>query len=184
VTQTDYTGVISAIKLQVSGYLLNGTEIINVEDYNSIAYINNMTAASSWPASLNPLDVAPCWSQSWPVAVAIASGNYTSSNIKSANFLYMVDPQTTYSCSQTLNFGNAAGYLFRPNSDTAAAYNCQSSYCPTQAVDIDQGLSGWWNQQGYFTDWTPGPYTIFVMDEWGHTALAYFTVPAGCPMNC
>ncbi len=103
---------------------------VTVADLNTLAYTNNVTAADNWLIALSEQNVQPCWMDSWPVGLAVASGHYTSSNITAAKLLDLVNPGVTYSCSLTFTSGYPAGYLFQPNSVTASAYRCQLSLLP------------------------------------------------------
>jgi hypothetical protein len=68
-------------------------------------------------------------------------------------------------------------------SDTATGYGCWANYqCVTEVASTGVGQSFWpavtgyWNQGGTFTSFPKGTYTVLAEDEWGHSALAYFTI--------
>jgi hypothetical protein len=172
----------SANNLQLQLYLNSSSSAtgyavsVNVDDYNILTSTNNLMANDKWLVALSGLDVQPCWMDSWPVGLAIASGHYTSSNITAAKFLNLVNPAATYSCPLYITFGYAAGYLFLPMSDVATGYGCQENFCPQEVVITGVNVTGYWNQGGSFTSFPRGTYTVLGEDEWGNSALAYFTV--------
>ena len=145
-----------------------------VDEYNTLASTDNMTTADSWPLALNGLNGPPCWPGNYPVGVAIAEGHYTSSNITAAKFLDLVNPTASYGCPA--EFAHIEGYLFQPMSDTAVIYGfCGTDQCLTEKVSVGVTAGGYWSQ-GVFTDFPRGVYTVVAEDEWGSSALAYFTV--------
>ncbi|MGA2666105.1 MAG: hypothetical protein ABSF83_14285 [Nitrososphaerales archaeon] len=150
---------------------------IAVEDYNALPFQNNFTASDSWQIGLGTTDGQPCWTDTWPVGLAVAAGHYTASNVSSARLLSLVDPEGQHDCPPYLGtFGAAAGYSFEPSSDAAFAYGCSTSNCPVEIVTSGVAVAGYWSSGGTFTTFPRGTYTVLGEDEWGRSALAYFTV--------
>jgi len=120
---------------------------------------------------------APCWSDSFTVGLAIAEGHYAPSNVTAAKFLNLVDPGATYNCPLYLGYGNPAGYIFQPLSDTAMEYGCNgTSPCLAASASTEVAVAGYWNQGGSFTNFQRGTYTVVAEDQWGNLVLVYFTV--------
>ena len=157
-----------------SGVTVNAT----VDDYNTLASTNNVTVANEWVVALSGMNGLPCWQNSYPVGIAIARGYYTASNVTSANFLDLVNPNATFACPGYFSaFGDVAGYVFQPMSDMAASYGCVAVRpCLTQEVSTGVTVTGYWGQSGTFTYFPRGTYTVLAEDEWGNLAIAYFTV--------
>jgi hypothetical protein len=92
----------SANDLQLQLYLNSSSSAsgfavsVTVDDYNTLASTNNVTAASDWLVALGYLDGAPCWVNGFTVGFAIAEGHYTPSNVTEAKFLDLVNPGVTY----------------------------------------------------------------------------------------
>jgi hypothetical protein len=165
------------LSLNTSSSSANGITVsVSVDDYNSLASINNLTAADAWPLALSGLNGPPCWPGNYPVGLAIAEGYYTSSNVTAAKFLDLVNPQAMYGCPA--EFAPIVGYLFQPTNDTAAIYGfCGANQCLTEKVSVGVTADGYWSQGGALTSFPRGVYTVAAEDEWGHLVLAYFTVP-------
>jgi len=167
------------LEVSVNASSMSGGRAIGiaVEDFNILPFQNNFTASRSWQVGLGAADGAPCWTDSWPVGLAVAAGHYTSSNVSAASHLTLVDPKGQYDCPAYLaTFGAAAGYSFEPSSDAAFAYGCGASSCPTEVVASSVAVAGYWSSGGTFTTFPSGVYTVIGEDEWGRSALAYFTV--------
>jgi hypothetical protein len=153
-----------------------------VDEYNPLGSTVNVTAMNKWVVPLNYYNGAPCWVDGFTVGFGIVEGYYTSSNATAAKFLDLVNPATTYNCPQYLGYGNAQGFLFQPNSDTAASYGCGESRCFTGQASTGVTahswgpVAGYWNQGGAFTGFPRGVYTVLAEDEWGNSVLAYFTI--------
>ncbi len=157
----------------------SGFEVsVNVDDYNTLASANNVTAANDWLAPLSYLDGAPCGDDTpGPVVgFAVAQGHYTSSNVTTAEFLDLVNPKATYNCPLYLGYASPAGFLFVPMSEAADSYGCNQQMCMSGGASTGLTASGYWNQGGAFTSFPRGTYTVLGEDEWGDSALAYFTV--------
>jgi hypothetical protein len=178
----------SANNLQLQLYLNSSSSAsgfavsVTVDDYNTLASTNNVTAANDWLVALSYLDGAPCWVNGFTVGFAIAQGHYTSSNVTAAKFLDLVNPGTTISCPLYLGYGNPTGFLFLPMSDTADSYGCNQQRCMSGGASTGLTTSSWgaatgyWDQGGAFMSFPRGTYTVLGEDEWGNSALAYFTV--------
>jgi hypothetical protein len=153
-----------------------------VDEYNPRASTNNVTAANDWFAPLNYLDGAICGDDGPTVGFAIAQGYYTSSNATTAEFLDLVNPNATYNCPLYLGYAGATGFLFQPMSDMAASYGCNpgTSECLSGSASTEAygpgAVTGYWNQGGAYVSFPRGTYTVLAEDEWGNSALAYFTV--------
>jgi hypothetical protein len=146
-----------------------------VDEYNTLAYTNNVTVANQWPLALNGLNGPPCWPGNYPVGLAIAEGYYTSSNITASKFLDLTNPGATYACPA--EFASIAGYLFQPTNDTAAIYGSYGTGpYPTEKISVEVMGGGYWSQNGVLTTFPRGVYTVVAEDEWGNLALAYFTI--------
>jgi hypothetical protein len=170
------------LQLQVylnSSSLASGSAVgVTVGDYNTLASANNVTAANDWLVALNYLDGAPCGDGLSVVGFAVAGGHYTPSNVTAANFLDLVNPKATFNCPVYLGYGSPTGFLFVPMSEAADSYGCigVSPACPTGGASTGLTFSGYWDQEGAFTSLPRGTYTVLGEDEWGNSALAYFTV--------
>jgi hypothetical protein len=187
-TVTSVTDTENSLQLQLylnaSSSPATGVSVgVFVDEYNPLASTNNVTAASHWMAALNGDNGAPCWIDSFTVGFAIAQGYYTSSNVTAAKLLDLVNPGATYNCPLYLGYANPTGFLFKPMSDTAASYGCiGESPCPTGSASSGLTSSSWgavtgyWTMGGAFTSFPRGVYTVLAEDEWGNSALAYFTV--------
>jgi hypothetical protein len=157
---------------------------VTVDDHNALASTNNVTAANDWLVPLNYIDGAPCGDNDAVVGFAVAEGHDTLSNVTAATLLPLVNPKASYNCPAYLGYGNPKGFLFQPMSDTAASYGCVgvSPICPTGSAFT--GLTslswapatGFYDLGGAFTSFPHGTYTVLAEDEWGDSALAYFTV--------
>jgi len=178
----------SANNLQLQLYL-NSSSLasgfavsVTVDDYNTLASTNNVTAANDWLVALNGLDGAPCGDDGAVIGFAIAQGHYTPSNVTAAKFLNLVNPGVTYSCTLYLGYANPTGFLFLPMSDTADSYGCNQQSCMSGGASTGRTSSSWgpvtgyWDQGGVFMSFPRGTYTVLGEDEWGNAALAYFTV--------
>jgi len=183
-TRATVTDSIDNMELRLSLNTSSSSSEVNmsifVDEYNPRASTNNVTAANDWFAPLNYLDGAPCGDDGPTVGFAIAQGYYNSSNATAAKFLDLVNPGVTYNCPLYLGYGNPTGFIFQPMSDMAASYGCNQQRCMSGSVST--GTSGWgavtgyWNQGGAFVSFPRGTYTVLGEDEWGNSALAYFTV--------
>jgi hypothetical protein len=179
-TTTAVTDSTNNLQLQLSmnasssstiGVTVSGT----VDEYNTLASQNNLTATNEWLVALNGGNGAPCWMENDPVGLAIASGHYSASNVTSAKFLDLVNPTATYACPAGLS--GIHSYLFQPLNDTAAIYgSCSPNPCFTEMVSSGITVTGYWNQGGTFSNFPKGVYTVVAADEWGNSALTYFTV--------
>ncbi len=153
---------------------------VAVDDYNTLASANNVTAANDWLVPLSHLDGAPCGDDTpGPlVGFAVTEGHYTPSNVTAAKFLDLVNPAATFNCPLYLGYGSPTGYLFVPMSEGADSYGCigVSPTCPTGGASTGLRFSGYWNQGGAFVSFPRGTYTVLGEDEWGDSALTYFTV--------
>jgi hypothetical protein len=157
---------------------------VAVNEYDPLASAVDAAAADGWAVPLGVLNGAPCWTDDWPVGFAIASGYYTASNVTAAKLLDLVDPSVTYSCPPYLGvFSSASSYLFQPGSDTATGNGCWANYtCVTEAVSAGVGpsfwpaVTGYWSQEGTFTSFPRGTYTVLAEDEWGNVQIAHFSV--------
>jgi hypothetical protein len=171
------------LSLNASSSSATGVSIsVLVDEYNPLATMNNVTAANEWVVALNGLNGAPCGGEEngWPVGFGVASGRYTSSNITDAKLLDLVNPTAFYNCPPYMGaFNGATAITFEPLSDTAAGTGC-SNYCPAETVTAGTSLwgdvTGYWSQGGAFTNFPRGTYTVLAEDEWGNSAIAYFTV--------
>lgn len=155
---------------------------VTVDDYNTLASANNVTAANDWLVALNGLEGAPCGDDTpGPlVGFGVAEGHYTSSNLTAAKFLDLVNPKATYNCPLYLGYADPTGFLFVPMSEAADSYGCNPSVmsmCMSGGASTGLTFSGYWGQGGAFVGFPRGTYTVLGEDEWGDSALAYFTVP-------
>ncbi len=149
---------------------------VTVDDYNTLATTNNVTAANDWSVALGYLEGAICGDDGAIVGVAIAEGHYTSSNVTAAKFLDLVNPGVTYSCPLYLGYGNPRGFLFLPMSEFADSYGCNQQMCMSGGASTGVAVTGYWDQGGAFMSFPRGTYTALGEDEWGNSALAYFIV--------
>ncbi len=174
----------SANDLQLQLYLNSSSSAsgfavsVTADDYNTLDTTNNVTAAIDWLVALGYLDGAPCGDDTPgpTIGFAIAEGHYTSSNITATKFLDLVNPGVTYNCPLYLGYGNAAGFLFLPMSDSADSYGCDQQQCMSGSASTGVTVTGYWNQGGAFMSFPRGTYTVLGEDEWGNSALAYFTI--------
>jgi len=152
---------------------------VSVDDYNTLASANNVTAANDWLVSLNGLDGAPCGDDGAIVGFAVAQGHYTPSNVTAAQFLDLVNPKATYNCPLYLGYADPTGFLFVPMSEAADSYGCNPhvmSMCMTGGASTGLTFSGYWDRGGVYVSFPRGTYTVLGEDAWGDSALAYFTV--------
>ncbi len=149
---------------------------VTVDERSTLATTNNLTAANEWPLTLNGLNGPPCWPGNYPVGLAIAEGHYASSNMTLAKFLDLVNPGATFGCPAGLS--DIARYVFQPMNDSAMVYgSCGTGPCLTEKVSVEVTAGGYWSQNGGgFTSFPKGTYTVLAEDEWGTSAIAYFTV--------
>ena len=180
-TPTAFTNAADNLQLQL--YLNSSSATgfavsISVDEYNTLAVMNNVTVANEWVAALNGGDGAPCGDDGPPIGFAIADGDYTSSNVTSASFLDLVNPGATYSCPLYLGYGSPAGFVFFPMTDVATSYGCDREVCMSGSMSTASwgAVTGYWNEGGVFTSFPRGTYTVLAEDEWGNSVLAYFTV--------
>jgi hypothetical protein len=169
-------GLVLRLSLNASSSSSSGVSLTAAaDDFNGLPSANNVTAVNNWSLSLTGLNGPPCWFPGYPVGLAIAEGYYSVSNISSAKFVDLVNPTATYACGPGLSRIDA--YFFRPLSDIAAIYgSCSPNPCMTEKISSQVTANGYWNQDGTFTDFPRGAYTIVAADEWGLLAAAYFTV--------
>jgi len=149
---------------------------VTVDDYNTLASANNVTAANDWPVALNGLDGAICGDDGAIVGLAVAQGHYTPSNVTAAKFLDLVNPGATYNCPLYLGYANPTGFRFLPVSDMAYSYGCDQQLCMSGGASTGLTFSGYWDQGGAFVSFPRGTYTVLGEDEWGDSAFTYFTV--------
>jgi hypothetical protein len=178
----------SANNLQLQLFLnssssANGLAVsVIVDDYNTLGSANNVTAANDWHVGLSGLDGEPCGDGDGVVGFAVAEGHYTPSNITAAKFLDLVNPKAAFNCPLYLGYGSPTGFLFVPMSEAADSYGCigVSPTCPTGGAFTGASgagaITGYWDPGGAFTSFPRGTYTVLGEDEWGDSALAYFTV--------
>ncbi len=116
---------------------------MNVSDVNVLDSVSNISASDSWFLALSCSDIAPCWVQGWPVGFVVASRRYTASNVTSATFLDLVDPNGTYNCPNFGPFSGAASYGFHALSDVATGNGCRVNACGSFLVTIARTPSVW-----------------------------------------
>jgi hypothetical protein len=171
----------SANNLQLQVYLNSSSPAsgfavsVTVDDYNTLASSNNVTAANDWLVALNGLDGAPCGDDGI-VGFAVAEGHYTPSNVTASKFLDLVNPTATYNCPLYLGYGNPTGFRFLPVSDMAYSYGCDQQLCMSEGASTGLTFSGYWDQGGAFVSFPRGTYTVVAEDEWGDSAFTYFSV--------
>jgi hypothetical protein len=146
-------------------------------DYNLHASPANVTAADAWSVPKQVLQSQFCIPADNPVAVSIAQGHYTLSNVSSAEFLIFINPAVTYTCTERAP-SPVATYTFSPMDDVAMARGgCGGSICGYNTTVSDQLVVSGSYVHGALSGFAPGEYTVVAGDEWGNSLLAYFTVP-------
>jgi len=159
----------------VVGLRLNATTI-HPDQHMSFAFWvnntsseeNNVTAQDRW--ALPGLKPWGCSSPSWPLRFGFVNGNYVASNISRATFMPLSNPG--FNCSAIINLVFTS-VSFRPLSSWAnLSYYYNHLTSGLFALDGTETIPG----AVYPSQLTPGKYTIVAGDEWGHVALAHFTM--------
>lgn len=152
-----------------------GQEIsVVIDEQNTLATENNVTASYSWP--LEGLSLGnPC--KTYPMGMAIFQGYYTSSNVSSATPLRIYSPSNVTSCG----FPPAVSYYsFAPLSDIANVFiigDLNPSLTDFK-IRSEITVTGYWlnSQETTPNNFTPGVYTVVGGDEWGALAVLHFVV--------
>jgi hypothetical protein len=178
-TSTGYANATRNLDLQLSvnassapGSGGNATVTIRVDEYNTLAAANNVSAATEW--GLNDTSLGSCGDGVLPFGIAVFSGIYTSANVSQATPLriYPVVP-----CPMFIRL--VTGYDFQPASDLAVVLPSGSNATAMQmlaTVNVT-GIYG----SGAMPSSTaialgPGTYTVAATDEWGSVVVVNFTV--------
>lgn len=150
----------------------NATIQIRVDEYNTLASANNVSAATRW--ALNGLSLSSCGKEAYPFGVALYRGLYAAGNVSAATPL-QIYPITA--CPMYIRLVTA--YLFQPASDLAVilpsgpnspATPMLANVTATTVYASGATLSS--------SPLGPGTYTVAAGDEWGSVVVIHFTVGA------
>jgi hypothetical protein len=146
---------------------------VMIDEQNTLATQNNVTASNSWP--LEELSLGPCGTLNYPMGIAIFQGNYTSSNVSSATPLQLYQPGI-YFCPTIL--AQISEYAFQPSSDIASVLSDSNPPFTDFKISSEITVTGYWSngQEPTLGNFTPGVYTVVGGDEWGTLAVLHFVV--------
>jgi hypothetical protein len=164
-----------------SSAIIRGQSIkIDVNLTNTLVGYSSVIRASGWPVSalsLPPFFISDCppSASSYPLGIALYTGNYVLANISSGEPMHLTAPGTYY-CSNT---GNFSGYYFSPMSNRALLTPNDTT---TLSVQAFKSVNGSWvvggppNYTPRFVLFPSGIYTVVEGDEWGDILFLYFQV--------
>lgn len=159
-----------------------GSIVININEYNTLDQVNNVTIENNWNYSeqyLNPFDGCGLTE---PLGLAIFQGYYDLANYTRASALTLYNTSVAISCTTTVNVPTSY-YSIRAQSDQAAVV-----YPSTNFVDLNTTLSLSFTTKGYWTGgigsgssaafhvFPSGNYTVLAADEWGKVVLVHFVI--------
>ena len=156
-----------------------GSEVIEVDEYNTLDTVNNITLASNWLYPQSSLDpYAPC-SLIGAVGLAIFQGNYGLNNYTQASALALYNTSKVFSCTSVTY--RDAYYSFKPQSDQASLISSEIVIARNAPLSLSFTAKGYWTG-GLGSGQTPafhsfqGAYTLLAADEWGKVVLVHLTV--------
>jgi hypothetical protein len=163
------------LRLSVNASSSPTTFRIIVDEYNTLATSNNVTAGRAWPVT--GLSLGACGTETYPFGVAIFRGSYEADNVSKAQPLqfYPVTP-----CPMLIRY--VTGYLFQSTSDLAVVLPSGPNATPTRMsanVTASGEYSGAYKAASSPTPLSPGTYTVAAGDEWGSLVLVHVTVGTG-----
>jgi hypothetical protein len=144
-----------------------GSVAVNVSEYNTLAFVNNVTESSGWQTR-GALSSCPNTNVQ-PFGIAVYQGYYTAQNVSQGSQL-QIFPITA--CPMFIRL--VTGYVFQPNSD-AATIQPGSGASPTPMTSVVT-VSGTYAGLGQTHPLNAGVYTFVAADEWGALAFLYVTV--------
>ena len=131
---------------------------VTIWDNNTLAENNHVAVASDW--AISGIDGGGCV-RNWPLGIGLMKGHYAASNVSQGQF---VDYPFFWNCPGELIVLQSLTFL--PHNSTAIA-------------KTNFGTPSWNILQTYtYQNLEPGEYTVVACDEWGHIALAYFSMTA------
>jgi hypothetical protein len=169
------------LRLSVNASFVGGlgggaTVQVGVDEYNTLAAENNVSAASRW--ALDSLSLGSCGTGAYPFGVALYRGSYTAANVSQAEPL-QVHPAVP--CPLLLRL--VTGYLFQPASDMAVILpsgpGSTSTPMSANVTATREYAGGAGATTSSSTPLGPGTYTAVAGDEWGSVVVVRFTVGAG-----
>lgn len=176
------TSAPSGFRLELSIAPSNGTfgEAINVNEYNALSTVSNVTLENNWSypeASLNPNSPCPL---NGPIGFAVFQGYYDMSNFTKASALKLFNTTHGYLCTAFTSSGNTY-YSFEPQSDQASLIFQGETASWTPTTSLTFLAKGYWygdypEGNTSFRSFSQGNYTVLAADEWGKVVLLHFTV--------
>jgi len=174
-TLNSSTGIRLDLRISASASDAGGLNV-ELDVFNTLPSLNNVTAADNWPISQTALtDLGNSRAEGF----AVYQGNYGVSNfteglplnLHGLGFFFSTVPPPTF-------------YYFSPNSDNSSVNEAYSRYwLGSRAVSISDSLQGYWTGNdtapGSFNLFPPGLYTVVAMDQWGQASALQFTVKDG-----
>ncbi len=153
----------SALELHVSvdtKMVVKGQSVaVDIWENNTLPEKNNVAVATNW--GIADLTVYSCV-RGWPIGMELLKGYYVTSNVSQGTLVFY---PFISSCPAALIILQSLTFL--PDSSMVVA----TTNFGTPTWDIRQTFT--------YQNLNSGEYTVVVYDEWGHQALAQFTVTAG-----
>ena len=176
--QVDNSTGLELIAQTNSNELASGNSIsISIKVLNTKGYVNALKTSRDFPQlpgnyrfSVNPCNYNP-------FGIAVAKGNYSTSNLEYALPLTIFEP-AIINCPAIFA---ATQYQFLAHSTKAKMYNPNDnpSIIGTTSFSASLNLSGYWSGtvgNHTFHLFSSGIYTIIAADGWGQVTVLHFTV--------
>ena len=153
------------LRMALNATVLRSGETLQValQEFNTLATANNVTAARDWPIQVALGSCTNVFDE--PIGVAVYSGHVDAQNVSGADSLqvFPIAP-----CPMFIRLVN--GYDFQPLSDIAVVL--PGTGAAPMAANIN--VSRIYSSQAQ--PLPQGDYTVAAADEWGAMAFLYFTV--------
>ena len=166
-------GLSLTVSISSTDYKPGSKIIITIDETNTLAHENNVSAANAWP--LKGLTLGGCGTLNYPFGLAILQGNYDQTNFTSVTPLQsLYDLNAVYSCPMLLQ---VTSYVFEASSDFAFI-NSGTAYTNRAQISYTCDVAGSWSgsPSAIYSNFTPGIYTVVGGDEWGTVVIEHFTV--------